>query len=65
MRIHIPFIIAAALLIACTDNNDDSNGNSGHVWQSQTDTLQKSKDMANELQKNLNLQQQQIEQADH
>lgn len=52
-------------LAACSDNESNQSGqketHGEHIWKHQTDTLKTSKDVAKQLQKNLNLQQQEIE----
>ncbi len=58
-------LLATALLLgACSDNNDDKAKTGDHVWKTQTDALQQSKDVAKELQKNFDLQKQQMEDSE-
>ena len=57
----LAFIFAASLavaLVGCSDDNDKNEAKSGdHIWKHQTDALQTSKDVANQLQDSLNQQQ--------
>ncbi len=66
LKYFSPFIlIASALLLgACSDNDDEQAKTGDHVWKTQTDALQQSKDVAKELQKNFELQQQQMEDSE-
>ena len=47
-------ILLVSLTVACSQDKDDNKKASGdHVWKSQTDTIQTSKDMAKKIQQSL------------
>ena len=42
---HKTLLCASLLLVACTDTGDDAGLQGNHVWKSQTDMLDKARDV--------------------
>ena len=59
--------LMAFLMTACSDETDKSTSNKentgDHVWKTQTDALKSAKEMAKELQKSLDQQQEKLEES--
>ena len=64
--ILVIIVATTFFLTACTDETNqatsDKEASGEHVWQTQTDALQTAKDMANQLQQNLDLQKEKLDQ---
>jgi len=65
MLILVLFSSVSLIMAACSDDKkEQTNKNKGdHVWKQQTDTLKSAKEMAEKMQKNLEQQQQELDQS--